>query len=234
MADRTMREHEHPAPPVTIRIGAEVHGQGEKLGEVSRVIVDSDTDVITHIVVKEGLAGLRAERIVPVTAISSESNGAIVVHMGRDEFKEMDGFDPHQYRRPDPDYTGPPGFDAEAERQANTSLDAYVAMGSTSGIGQGQPVFGFPGGEQVAPDYPMRPDIGAGSDVLSVDGEKVGEVEEFEVAADTGRPQRLVVKQGWLFASEREIPLEWVASLSDKGVMLSASKADIEALPEQD
>lgn len=233
MSDRT-RSHEHPPPPVTIRIGAEVHGHGEKLGEVSRVIVDSDTDVITHIVVKHGFPGLDTERLVPVTAISSESNGAIVVHLGPDEFKEMDGFDPQQYRRPDPDYTGPPGFDAEAERQANTSLDAYVAMGSTSGIGQGQPVFGFPGGEQVAPDYPERPDIGAGTDVLSVDGEKVGEVEAFEVAADTGRPQRLVVKQGWLFASEREVPVEWIASLSDKGVMLNATKGDIEALAERE
>lgn len=233
MSNGNTRKHEHPAPPVTIRIGAEVHGHGEKLGEVSRVIVDADSDVITHIVVKHGFPGLATERVVPVTSISSESEGALVVHMGPDEFKQMDGFDPQDYRRPDPDYTGPPGFDVEAEGQANTALDAYVAIGAQAGIGQGNPVFGFPGGEQVVPDYPMRPDIASGSDVLSADGEKVGEVAEFEVAADTGMPQRLVVKQGWLFTSEREVPVEWVTSLSDKGVMLSASKADVEALAER-
>jgi len=113
------------------------------------------------------------------------------------------------------------------------SLDAFVAIGAQAGLGQGNPVLGFPGGEQVEPDYPMRPDIASGSDGLSADGEKVGEVAEFEVAADTGRPQRLVVKQGWLFTSEREVPVDWITSLSDKGVMLSASKLDVQALARQ-
>jgi uncharacterized protein YrrD len=232
----TARQHEHeePAPPVRIKIGAEVHGQGEKLGEVSRVIVDADSDLITHIVVKHGFPGLATERIIPMTAIRSAAEGALVLHMGKDEFERADGFDPQNYRAPDPDYTGPPGFDVDSHGQANMALDAYVAMGAKAGIGQGSPVFGFPGGESQGPDFPARPDIGEGTDVLSAEGEKVGEVAEFEAAADTGQLKRLVVKQGWLFTSEREVPVDWVTSLSDKGVMLSASKRDVEALSTTD
>jgi len=102
MSDGRNERHEHPPPPVTIRIGTEVHGRGEKLGEVSRVIVDADADVITHIVVKHGFPGLATERVVPVTAIGADSDGVLVLHMGQDEFNQMDGFDPQEYWTPTP------------------------------------------------------------------------------------------------------------------------------------
>lgn len=208
---------------VDIRIGAEVMGTTGKLGDVSRVIVDSNIDQISDIVVKHGFI-FGSERVVPLGSIKTVEDGVIFLDVDERGFEAFNGFTDDRYRAPDPSYLGPPGF-----RNEEFLLDTVVAAGPVGGIGQVEPVFGFPGGQQVGPDDMARPAVGPGTNVMDVDGEKVGDVHELSVSSD-GSPTRLVVKSGFIFKHETEVPVSHIKEISDDGILLSITKADLAKL----
>jgi uncharacterized protein YrrD len=209
----------------TVAIGAAVHATDKKVGEISRVVVDVNNDAISHLVVKSGVVFAR-ERMVPIDAVDHGDRSDVYLSVDSDGFEEMEGFDPEIYRSADPDYVGPPGFDRDPDFQ----LDMLVAAGSTS-LGATVPPLGFPGGEPIGDTHvAARPVIKPGDDVLDSNGEKVGEVDTLEANAEGGMPTRLVVREGHIFHSKTEVPADWIASMSDKGIMLTRTRAEIEAM----
>lgn len=213
----------------TVAIGQEVHGRDGKLGEVQRVVVDADSDTVSELVVKHGFV-FGNERLVPLDRVQRADGSVLYVDMDQEQFSSCDGFDPQRYRTADPDYSGPPGFDTESGR--NFNYDATWAGGPLLFFGGASKPLGYPGGEMRAPAETStgmwRPAIKAGDDVLSSDYEKVGEVAQFEAEAATGKPTRLVMKQGFLFKTETELPVDWLTELSDQGVVLTVPKDTVE------
>jgi sporulation protein YlmC with PRC-barrel domain len=110
-------------------------------------------------------------------------------------------------------------------------MDVTVAQGAVGG--GPTPPMGYPGGDQITPDDMMRPDVSPGDDVLDETGQKVGEVHELSFAADTGKPTRLVVRKGFIFKDDTEVPIEWVEDITDDGIMLNVPKSKFDALAEQ-
>jgi nucleotide-binding universal stress UspA family protein/uncharacterized protein YrrD len=211
-----------------ISIGADVIGTDKKLGEVHRVIVNARTDTITDLVVKHGFA-FGTERIVPLSHVSKVENGVIHVDLDERTFGIMDGYSDDRYTAPDVNYEGPPGF-------SNTDflMDVTVAEGPTAALGGGPtPPMGFPGGEQVSPDDMVRPEVSTDTPVLDNTGEKIGEVHEMSFASEGGAPTRLVVRSGFIFHHDTEIPVSMIEDISDDGVMLNVSKADVEKLADK-
>lgn len=206
-----------------IAIGADVLGTDGKLGEVHRLIVDARSNSVTDLVVKHGFL-FGNERVVPLGCVTSVEGGMVRLNVDEDGFARFNGYADDRYHAPDPDYSGPPGFSNEA-----FLLDMTVARGG-QGFGNSEPPLGFPGGEQTSPDDIERPVIQAGSDVLDADAEKVGEVGEYSLDPDSGNLLRLTVKRGFLFKNETELPLAWVDQITDKGVILTVRKANVEAL----
>jgi uncharacterized protein YrrD len=218
-----------PAP--RIALGDEVWGRDEKLGEISRVIVDAGTDRVTDIVVKRG--GLMShEYVVPLSWVFGREEG-VNVSLTVDALEAMPGFSDERYRAADPDYSGPPGFDARAEGNAHLQMNSIVAFGPLLAYGTSTPVGGFPGGEVVDTGRMARPVIETGEDVLDCNGEKVGEVYSFESDSD-GNPRSLIVRKGFIFHDDLELPAGWIDDLSDKGVVLNVPKATVERVTVRD
>jgi len=206
-----------------INIGADVIGSDGKLGQVHRVIVDARTDRVTDLIVKHGFIWGN-ERVMPLTHVSKVENGAIHVDLDEKHFAILDGFTDDRYRAPDMQYNGPPGFN-----NTDFLMDVMVAEGSAAGLGQALPPMGFPGGQQLTPDDMSRPAVQPGTPVMDKDGEKIGEVHEFGMAADTGAPTHLTVRSGFLFHSDTTIPVELIAEISDDGIMLNVTKDQVQA-----
>lgn len=217
-----------PVTGVKVSIGAEVWGSDGKLGEVDRVIVDAKTDRITDLVVKHGFL-FSTRRVVPLVHVERQEGDTIYVGLDKDAFKACAGFAERRYRAPDPDYVGPPDFDYEGAHRGNMQLDAIVAMGSQYSGGK---IFGFPGGERLSSDDAARPTVEEGTDVIDVNGEKVGDVSGLTVASDDGAITGLRIKAGFLFKRETEIPVKWVEDVSTEGVILNVPKEDLEDLAE--
>jgi len=211
-----------------VRIGSRVFGSDGELGEVHRVIVDARTNNVTDVVVKHG-ALFGQERMVPLSCVDRvDDDGNIHMKLDGKGFEEMQQFASDHYSAPDPDYSGPPGFD-----RGLLLLDSmWLTYAGGGGGGVGKPL-GFPGGEQISPSDMQRPSVSPGTPILDVNGEKVGEVHEFAWEADGGAPTRLVMQKGLIFHSETELPVSWVEQLSDEGVILSVPRSQVESLREQ-
>jgi sporulation protein YlmC with PRC-barrel domain len=213
---------------IRVRIGDEVQGRdGKKLGEVERVVVDARTDTITDLVVKHGFA-FKTSRVVPLGCINASEAGVLRADIDEEEFETLSGFDPGNYRAPDPDYNGPPGLDRPGVNDLN--MTTMVAFGPLHS-GQGKP-FGWPGGERKGPRPARlaRPSVAEGTDILDCDGEKAGEVAAIEFEAAEGRPVRLRMRKGKIFGDEVDVPVDWVEDLSDKGVVLNVERGSVEGL----
>lgn len=207
-----------------IEIGADVMGTDGKLGEVDRVIVDARSDKVTDIVVKHGFVFGR-ERVVPLRHVLNTEGGNVYLDMDKRMFETMDGFSDDRYRAPDPSYSGPPGYNNE-----QFLMDETVAIGPMAAYGGTGAPLGFPGGEQTSPDDMARPTVSAGTHVLDVDGEKVGEVHEVSFNAANGAINHLSIRRGLIFKHDTELPADWVKEVSDDGVMLRVRKGEVEAL----
>ncbi len=210
-----------------LRFGATVMGTDGKLGEIHRAIIDAQTDTVTDLVVTHGFA-FGTERMVPLSYVDRvDADGTVHVTLDEQRFATMEGFTDAHFHAPDPSYLGPPGFATE-----QYLLDTALVGGADVGGGfVGKPL-GYPGGEQISPDAMQRPTISSGTPIVDRDGEQVGEVHELTWKAEGGEPTRLVMRTGHLFHTETELPLSWVGELSDKGIVLTADKSQIESLSE--
>jgi uncharacterized protein YrrD len=207
-----------------IAIGADVLGTSGKLGTVHRVIVDARTNTVTDMVVKHGFAWGN-ERVVPRGCVTGVDSSGVHVNVDEHGFAGFNGYTDDRYRAPDPSYVGPPGFD-----NSQFMLDEITAAGPTGGIGQppSAPPLGFPGGETISPDDMQRPVLQPGTPVLDSTGAKIGEVHEFAVNADSGAPDRLVLRKGFIFHTDTPLPVAWIDEISYKGVLLKVERAAVE------
>ena len=208
-----------------IAIGADVVGTDSKLGTVQRVIVDARTNTVTDIVVKHGFVWGN-ERVVPRGCVTGVDAGGVHINVDQQGFAAFNGYTDDRYRAPDPNYIGPPGF-----ANSEFMLDEVTAAGATAGLGEppSAPPLGFPGGQVLTPDDMQRPVVQPGTDVRDSAGEKIGEVHEFAVDPDTGAPDRLVMREGFLFHTDTPLPIAWIDEISDKGVTLNVLRDAVEA-----
>lgn len=215
-----------PDPALPVAIGAEVRGPEGSLGEVEKIIVDPTTDRLTGVVVKHGRV-FSDRRVLPLDAIRRADGSALYVDLDDEQFSTLEDFDPVRYRSPDPDYSGPPGFDAAHGH--NFNLENYVAMGPANiALGQAMKPLGYPGGEISEPQAPHWDTLSEGADILDADGEKVGEVAALVLDGETGEPARLRVRRGFLFGDEADLPTAWIDSIADGRLRLNVPRRTVE------
>lgn len=210
------------------RMGMDVIGPEGKVGELSRVVVDPEKDTIVGLVVKNGMVNT-AEYVIAVEDVrAATDSGDLAVDFNEAALKGQPLFDPGRYGTPDPDYTGPPGFDASTLGMENMALDTYVAMGPLVGFsGGGTPVLGYPGGESQRPEELPWATLADGSDVFDVSGEKVGELESVSMDSESGRPSGITVRRGWLFKKHVNVPAAWIRDIGDGRVVLDKPKEEL-------
>jgi uncharacterized protein YrrD len=210
-----------------ISIGADVIGSEGKLGEVHRVVVDARTDTITDVVVKHGRF-FGTERILPLGRVARVEGGVIHADLSDKDFEALDAYSDDRLRSVDPNYDGPPGF-----RNEDFLMDVTVAEGPLVGLAGGPtPVLGYPGGDQVTPDDNVRPSVEPGTHVLDSTGEKVGEVHSISFDAETGATTQFVVRSGFIFHTDTELPGSYVDEIAEDGILLNVTKSELEKLQE--
>lgn len=206
-----------------IHLGADVQGTDGKLGEVSRLIVDSRAKKASEIVVKHGFF-FGKERTVHLGHITAVQDNVIHLDMDEHGLEQMNGFTEERMPGADPDYSGPPPADNDGTYRAPFALDTAVAQGSAAGFGTSGKPLGYPGSEALAPEFIQRIAVAKGTDVLDTNGEKIGDLADLVVDARTGDPVRLTVRKGLIFSEDMEFPGDWIRDLSSEGVILSVSK----------
>lgn len=221
-----------------VEIGQDVYSNdNKKIGSIRRFVLDPESREIDEVVIRRGFPS-DSELLVERSLLSEEGNEGIVLTLSEDEIKRLPPFVASAYVEANPeDVTAPANpQDVSLEKTApmtpsiaGTMAGTYLIPAGPSGAAQGvAPPEEVPL-EPVVPAPPKRTDlpdndvmVGRGTDVLSADGKKLGEVDEV-LADDQGQLSGIVIRSGILIHHQQRIPIDWIADIGARDIRLKFS-----------
>lgn len=214
------------------KAGADVHDYaGDKIGRLKGVVMESDNETVSGIIVERGLL-FKEDRMIPVAWIGQTSEEGDIRLSEDQRAQDAPHFNENDYRSGMVDAT-PAGVEAAP------TLFYYTAPGfaANSGTAAIAPALyadaqmdSMPGVE--VPDDQMTLRVGA--DVRSSDDEKVGRVSEFIANAADNTVTHFVIERGAFYTTKKLIDMKWVTSIGKDDVLLSVNHEFIERLPDHD
>ena len=237
-----------------LREGAAViTARDEQVGRVNGFVLDPATNEVTHLVVQKG--GLSAEdKVLPFNMVNSATEDKVVLNENIETFDELPAFEEtHYLRTRDADVSrgGNPRYNVGQPSQleeppSDERLEADVSQGGQPRspfnptyywypprgyIGYPVEYGGLPPMETVQNIPENTIPLKEGTDVMSSDGEHVGDVERLVVEPESNRVTHFVISQGVLFKDRKLVPMHWVRSIGEEKVDLTVTSQLLEQLP---
>ena len=199
--------------------------EGEKIGNISRVVIDAKTRDVTDIVVERGMLA-KNEKVIPVGLVNLKNEERIQLlptNQGVDDFLDYETTHYVPVDQLDAPYESVPG------------AYWYPPTG----------VFAPPGGTgmipDIGPDRVLRTEtsipegriaISEGAQVISADDEHVGNVEQVITDSEGKHLTHFVVGKGFLLKEHKLVPAHWVDKVSNDRILLFVEASLFERLPD--
>ena len=204
--------------------GAEVFtATGEKIGTISRIVLDAKTRDVTDLVVERG-ALLTDEKVIPVGLVDLENEDRIML---RETNQSVDDFLDYETTHYVPlDQAGTP----------YENVDTFYWYPPTN--------FQTPTGAilpGIRPDYipetetsipEGRVAISEGAQVISADDKHIGNIEQVIANSETNNVTHFVAGKGFLLKEHKLVPAHWITSVGDNKVYLSVEARVFDRLPD--
>ena len=210
-----------------IDIGKEViASDGEKIGKVDRLVIDSETQDLSKFIVHKGMFWSE-DKIVDLELVSEiDADGNVHLSVPSDDEDTMPPFVEETHRVATDDEVTSLGYGAFV----GTAPYAPIMYAPGGASGQYRPGSGpfFDTAETGGtlehrtnlPEDSMT--IDKGTDVVGSDGDKVGEVEEIIMDAN-GTTTGFIVKSGFIFTKDVQIPIDLVDHMSGVHIALKVT-----------
>jgi sporulation protein YlmC with PRC-barrel domain len=203
-----------------------VDRDGKSVGTVSRLILHPQSQQVVAIVVQQGVLD-RREIVVPVNRVEGFRH-EVRLTLRAPELAGLDLFDTMSLRPMPDQWKMPAGFDMRSFFlvPGDGWTEAVLPFVLTSPAVSGTP------GYVRDPDAPKdvrEPAIVKATPVYDNAGQRLGEVEGFEIDPASDRITRVIVRRGILFHTETPIPAGWIASVGDR-ITLSVSAGEAKKL----
>jgi uncharacterized protein YrrD len=203
--------------------------KGRKIGRIDRVVVDPETGVVTHLVVKKGVLFTR-DKVVPVDQVDTTGEDQVLLKSGADNPDELPDFEETRHI--------PVGGIEDFKERESEEARRMIWYHNETGI----PWWG-PGSYPVHPKplYVKKTErnvpegtiaLEEGAKVLDARGDPVGEVEDIYAEPEEHRVTHVLVSSGTFSKERKLIPTAWVRDVFEDSVRLSVDKKIIENLPE--
>jgi uncharacterized protein YrrD len=218
----------------------------EQVGKVNGFVLDPATNEVTHIIVQKGWL-LPEDKVVPFEMVGSATEDRVVLKEEIDNFDQLPPFEETHYirtREADTDRGVPPSPIAATRGDPGNATDISRSTGAASSLAPayywypphgyiGYPVgyTGWPPMETVRNIPEDTIHLKEGTDVMSADGEHVGDVERLIIEPDSNKTTHFVISQGLLFKDRKLVPVHWVRSVDEEKVQLSVTSQLLEQLP---
>ena len=212
-----------------IELGAKVAtAEGDEIGTIDKLILDPDGGDVHAIVVHKGLLFGRDIEI-PVDEIAGIRRGVARIRYTRADLDALPAFYEGSYTTP------PPERSAEYLSGYGYPAASLLWPSKWSGPVSGRP-YGHDAVGAVADEVASlhrQQDLGnavieEGSTVKSRDGEKLGEVHSLVFDVESGRPTKLVIRKGFLFTEDVELPVSLISSVDDDVVYLDVRHDELQ------
>lgn len=212
---------------------------GQDIGTIKHLVLDPTNGQVKTLVVEKG-AFLPDDIEIPLEALDQNDALGLILRYSSEESKALPRFTEGQYRSAAEDPTAvtvgyplgglllPNSYAPSAA--SNTGFPLFVPIVD----GQMEPYIPSEQEEWLRQQDENNAVISAGDEVLSWDLEKVGEVQSVFFDSVTGRPTRLVVRQGWLFHKDWEFTADAIATVDDGVIYLRQDKARLQSRREEE
>jgi uncharacterized protein YrrD len=197
---------------------------GEKIGTLSRVVINPKTREVSHLVIERGLL-FTSNKILPVDQISHEDDGKITLLSSVHDLNELEDFEEDHYVNLNAgEY---PGSDVETSYWYPPVNYAWWRTGSQM-FAPPMPLYTVRATQNI-PDGTVA--LEEGARVVSADNKHVGNIEQLIVDSQDHRVTHLVLSEGLLFKERKLIPVVWISTLGEQQVHLSVNSGTLERLP---
>jgi uncharacterized protein YrrD len=207
-----------------------VGSRGEKIGEISRVVIDPREDKVTHLVVNKG--GLFSQdRVLPIDLVEVTGEKEIRVTVDKDQLDSLPIYDELSFV---------PLTDPERSRLNYT--EEYIPPMYWYPV-IGAPPMGYAGANLGVPPYPYTVEeqehipkgtvaLKEGAKVLGSEGKHIGSLTQVLTSGKDENITHLVVSKGGLLGgkSRKLIPAAWIKQLKEDTVQLSVSADFVDSL----
>lgn len=228
---------------------------GKEVGKINRFVLDPATNEVTHIVVQKGWL-FSEDKVVPFNMVDSATEDKVMLNENMESFDQLPPFEEAHYikaREADVSRGGKPRCRMEEGSQATPldetdreeTIEADVSRGGRPRTSYnpayywypphgyiGYPVgfYGWPPMETVRNIPGNTIPLKEGTDVMSSDGEHVGDIERIFVEADSNKITHFVISQGF-FKDHKLIPAHWARTVEEDKVQLVVSSELLQDLP---
>ena len=202
---------------------------GKQAGKIKRFVLDPATNEITHIVVQKGWLS-PDEKVVPMQMVRSIADDKVILNEDVGDFDRLPSFEEKYFV----------AVDEGAHRSDYPTYEIFPAYYSYPPQGYG----GYGGYPATALGvYFWQPvetkrnipedavSLKEGANIISSNGEHVGDIERLFVETDTNKVTHFVITQGILFKERKIVPVQWVKSVGEDKVYLLVSSQLLERLP---
>jgi uncharacterized protein YrrD len=211
-----------------------ISADDEKVGEVSRVILDPKEREITHMVVQQGFL-FTTDKVVPAHLIKEATEEQVTLSAEAAELDELPDFEETRFvavHRADFPEAQKSGVAAPFFWYPPTGTSWGSA--ATGAVGVGAPALPpFVAAQEESPPAGTTV-LNEGATVVSMDGENVGSVEAVLTDPEESRATHLVISQGLLLTEEKCIPTSWISTVREDEVRLTVGSETLKDLPEHE
>jgi uncharacterized protein YrrD len=212
-----------------VELGSKVAtSDGKEVGTIEKLILDPDTGDVFSVVIRKGMLFHR-DFEVPLDGIVGQEEGVARLRYTEGQLDDLRTFDEGSYTTPPPERS--------TEYASGYGYPAASLLWPSRWSG---PISGEPYGHDAIGD--VRDEVATmhreqdlsnaivqeGSTVKSRDGEKLGEVHRLVFDPQTGRPTMLVIRKGFLFTEDVEVPAGLISSVDDDVVYLDVRHDELQ------
>jgi uncharacterized protein YrrD len=214
-----------------LREGVGVFTSDDKqVGKINRVILDPETNEVTHVVVQKGWL-LSEDKVVPLDMIRSTTDEKVRLSGNADDFNKLPPFEESHFVQ-----TRSEDFPQAVDSPYDLSpayfwyppivYPGYVAHSATS------TPFPPPHLEKTRNIPEETIPLKEGANVISSDEKHVGDVERLFVDASSKKVTHFLITKGLFFKEHKLIPVHWVKYVGEEKIHLLVASSLLERLPD--
>lgn len=209
--------------------GAEVFtATGEKVGNISRVVIDARTRDVTDLVVERGGLLSQKEKVVPVGLVNTENEDRIIL---RETNQGIDDFMNYETTYYVPVERGGAPYENVEANYWYPPVNFQMQLPRAGLISEAVP-------DEVAEDEESVPQgritISEGAQVVSADGKHIGNIEQVITSSDSKTVTHFLISKGFLLKEHKVIPASWVRGVEEDKIHLSVESPLFDRLPDYD
>jgi uncharacterized protein YrrD len=203
--------------------GAQVFtADGERVGTIDRIVIEPDTREVTHLVIQKGFLFTK-DKVIPISLVKSAVEDRVTLHENAGSLEEFPDFQESHYISTEVGH-----LPRHATRERIKTVYWYPPIGGIDGY-----VYNMQNDVVETKNIPEETvAIAEGANVISNDGEHVGEVERIFTDTPDERVTHLLISEGIFLKKKKLIPTRWVTNVFEHEIHISVDSDLVEQLPE--